>query len=123
MEEKTSSYKYFGGLRRSVIHKNRGNIASHTQYRYENIQGSEKASKGIAENEHGAMKNCKYYRELISRYIDNDLVGMEKRLLIGHLFSCGECMEVLYACSLLRKDTWYHEKLQKLQETHQPLYR
>ena len=50
------------------------------------------------------MKNCKYFRKLISRSIDDDLIDAEKRLLIGHLSSCGECMEVLDAYSTLRQD-------------------
>jgi hypothetical protein len=50
------------------------------------------------------MKNCKSFRKLISRYIDDDLIDSEKRLLIGHLSSCGECTEVLNAYSMLRQD-------------------
>ena len=51
-----------------------------------------------------SMKNCKYCRELIHRYIDGDIIDAEKRLLSGHLSFCGECMEVLDAYSVLRQD-------------------
>ena len=70
-----------------------------------------------------SMKNCKYCRELIHRYIDGDIIDAEKRLLIGHLSSCGDCMETLNAYSKPQQDKWYNEQLQKLQEINQPLYR
>jgi hypothetical protein len=50
------------------------------------------------------MKNCKSFRKLISRYIDNDLIDEEKQFLIGHLSSCLECMDVLNNYSMMRND-------------------
>jgi hypothetical protein len=48
------------------------------------------------------MNNCKHYRKLISRYIDNDLIDEEKQLLTGHFSSCMECMNVLNGYSIMR---------------------
>jgi|WetSurMetagenome_2_1015567.scaffolds.fasta_scaffold43941_2 hypothetical protein len=50
------------------------------------------------------MKNCKSFRKLISRYVDNDLIDEEKQFLIGHLSSCLECMDVLNDYSMMRND-------------------
>jgi hypothetical protein len=50
------------------------------------------------------MKNCKSFRKLISRYIDNDLSDTEKQMVLNHVSSCLECTEVLNAYSMLRKE-------------------
>jgi hypothetical protein len=50
------------------------------------------------------MKNCKHFRKLISRYIDDDVIDAEKQPLIDHFSSCLDCMEVLNAYSMMRQD-------------------
>jgi hypothetical protein len=49
-----------------------------------------------------AMKNCKKYRLLISRYVDNDLNDQENQLLMDHFPSCMKCLNVLNDYSMLR---------------------
>jgi len=64
------------------------------------VQG--KNEKRIFKNGVVAMKKCRSYREMISRYIDNDLDLANRTMLNGHFSACRDCRGIADAYTIVR---------------------